>query len=307
MPMTTIRDKMAGFKKLSWAVSLYEPPIPPSEDNITNVLESPLVVICSWMGAQHKHLAKYTEGYKRLFPSANILIIQCSVLDAIFPASSLWHQLRIRRALEFIRMSYSRDTDNLQTKRPSLIIHAFSNGGSFTASLLLADFSSRKKEHCDALILDSCPGQGTYWRIARAFIIAAGAHRMQIVVKIVLSTIAYIGVFIGLALPNMLGVENTVSATRRSLNDVSLLDLGVPRLYIYSKTDQMVLWQDVYLHSEEARQKGYRCVRELVLSDTKHCAHILKDPERYWDTVLDITNEATINPLAENRGGISRL
>ncbi len=171
-----------------------------------------------------------------------------------------------------------------------VLVHAFSNGGALTSSLLLAHFAKTKLQKCDGLILDSCPSQGTYPRTVNGFIIAAGADKMPAILKLPLSAVAYVGVLIGLTiLPWAMGRDNTVIAAGRALNNVSLLPQNVPRLYIYSKSDKLVPWQDVVLHAEEARRNGISLSsNEVVLGSSGHCSHVLEAPGMYWSSVAGL-------------------
>ena len=84
-----------------------------------------------------------------------------------------------------------------------------------------------------------------------------------------------------------LGFGNAVSYARERLNDEVLLELKIPRLYIYSKVDKMVNWKDVQDHAEDARRKGYKRVSERVFDHSGHCAHLKEDENKYWKAVED--------------------
>ena len=50
--------------------SLYTPPQP---------VDGQLVIICTWLGAKGKHIAKYTSLYQRIAPGARILLVESNV------------------------------------------------------------------------------------------------------------------------------------------------------------------------------------------------------------------------------------
>lgn len=60
-----------------------------------------------------------------------------------------------------------------------------------------------------------------------------------------------------------------------------------PRLYIYSKKDELVPWQEVEKHIETAKTSGFN-VRSEVYEDSAHVAHMRLDPKRYWASVQDL-------------------
>lgn len=67
--------------------------------------------------------------------------------------------------------------------------------------------------------------------------------------------------------------------------DGQLWDRTVPRLYLYSKSDEVVGWQDVRDHAEEARKAGYEAVREEVFETAPHVGLPREDFGRYWGIV----------------------
>ena len=69
-----------------------------------------------------------------------------------------------------------------------------------------------------------------------------------------------------------------------SLNDSSLFPAPTTRLYLYSKGDDLVLWQDVESHAAVAKQKGYD-VRTELFDGSQHVGHVMLDRDRYWNTV----------------------
>ena len=74
---------------------------------------------------------------------------------------------------------------------------------------------------------------------------------------------------------------------RRDLNDPSLFSKAAPRLYIYSKTDQMVDYKDVQSHAAEAKGKGWS-VRTDMFEGSKHVGHLMVDGDRYWEDVKSV-------------------
>ncbi|KAJ7223481.1 hypothetical protein GGX14DRAFT_323855, partial [Mycena pura] len=57
-----------------------------------------------------------------------------------------------------------------------------------------------------------------------------------------------------------------------------------PRLYIYSREDQMVEATSVEKHVAEAREQGLSVEVEVFQGST-HVAHSRKDPVRYWSVI----------------------
>lgn len=59
---------------------------------------------------------------------------------------------------------------------------------------------------------------------------------------------------------------------------------STPRLYIYSKTDELVSWKEVRGHVEAAEAAGLN-VKNEEFHGTSHVQHVRADPVRYWSIV----------------------
>lgn len=84
-----------------------------------------------------------------------------------------------------------------------------------------------------------------------------------------------------MTITHLFRIEDTVSQLRRQLNDPALVPTSVRRLYLYSKADEMVRWEDVGGHVEEARGRGYERVQEVRFEGAAHCALMLEGGGRY--------------------------
>jgi pimeloyl-ACP methyl ester carboxylesterase len=156
-----------------------------------------------------------------------------------------------------------------------------------TSSLLLSHLAKLNVRICSGLILDSCPGEGAYLKTVRGFIIASGANKMTPLPRLFFQAAAYLGVWIGRSvIPCMMGTSNAIVLAARGLNDGLLLETNVPRLYLYSRLDELVPLEEVASHVKDAKERGYLDVQECLFEDTRHCAHLKGDPEKYWSSVL---------------------
>lgn len=86
----------------------------------------------------------------------------------------------------------------------------------------------------------------------------------------------------------------------RTLNDENeaFLKAHIPRTYIHSEKDTMILSRDVIAHAETARiklaEKGAEgdIVRVEEFVDTVHVQHMSSDPARYWQIVSSTWDKA---------------
>lgn len=263
-----------GFKKLSDSVSVYRPQTPRDR-------HAPLIVLCTWAEASLKHISKYIQVYRQLHPGATIVLVQTTFSNSGLRWSAQSQHSRLQPAREVILEHLDND---LSAER--MLVQAFSNGGALTAGLLLEGlYQDSTAVFGGSLILDSCPGKAAYLETCHAFIVSGSLHKLPAVLSYAASAVVYAMLFPLLAVPNALGIENAIARSGRLMNTTSLVSPKTPRLYLYSKTDDMVRWEDVRDHAAEARQRGFEDVRDICWERGGHCAHIMDNGVEYWDAV----------------------
>lgn len=238
------------------------------------------------MSAHRKHISKYTQQYLQTFPAAEILILESTVSDVL--NTSLSHVFSSRAQHLHDRLATAREVLLYHLTSPDLpqrriIMHAFSNGGAVSALNLITTLPACHRQNAfNAVILDSCPGEGTYQRSVHAFSLSLPKHPLaQIIgVPLIHLMICMFGLFFIL-----FNAEHVMAKIRRQLNDSTFFDVRVPRLYVYSDADELVLGEDVASHAEDARGKGFVRVQEVRFEDSRHCAHALAHGEEYWGAV----------------------
>jgi hypothetical protein len=232
------------------------------------------------MNAAEKHIAKYTAGYTRLFPHASILLVQCSL--AGFFTSKAKQEVLLKPAYDTILSHISDDS-----KTGPVILHAFSHGGGTIANHITAFLKERvsaQKVIFNKVILDCLPGIPTIEGAVRAVSFSLPRNPIlrflgQCMFRIWLTTYSFFVYFLRRR-------EDKVNRLRRRLNDPQRFDVNAPRLYLYSKADELVEHWAVAEHAEDARKKGYR-VREEVSVNAAHCGIVRDEPERYWKAVQE--------------------
>lgn len=276
---------LSDFSKLSDGI-YYRPSSATAKDrNGTNENNVSLVIICSWMGASPRHIQKYTLAYRRLYPHASILVVQSTLTDMLLRPSSS-QQSRINPARDVL-LAEQQDDNKTGGK---ILLHVFSNGGVNTAcQLATAIVASTKPSQStaagpifNAIVLDSCPGLSSHGRTIKA---VSASLPPSPVMQILCLMLVRIYLIIVAILTRFFRFENKIMWSRRALNDETLFALAVPRLYIYSSEDEMILWKDVQDHAEEAKQAGYEQVFALPFDKGRHCAHVMEDGQRYWGAV----------------------
>ena len=354
---------MAGFVPAGPRTSLYTPASPSLGE---------LVIICTWLGAASKHIAKYVDLYKRVAPGARILLIEsnvpilvssyarqrrhlhnavAAVLDTLTesgfhgPRSRLEvHEKKMmkQKAKETGSSNTPESTDATSISRPEsppssqpsrkrpgpkVVLQAFSNGGTNTATQLLITLQQRtsKPLPLHGIILDSAPAKGTYAKSYNAMVLslpgkdpasrALGALAVHFLLVLLYTWIAC-------------GNENPADLMRRTLLDegaiagnggcgggdvggqggsggdgesvnagTTVRDKERPSLcYVYSKSDSMVEWTDISDHAAAARHlyrqgqgtDGAVAVKEVRFGDSAHCAHFSRYEAEYGRAVEEM-------------------
>ena len=150
-----------------------------------------------------------------------------------------------------------------------------------------------------AIVLDSSPGKGSLRQKISAFQAAAKSQFKKITVAIIISLIwlvAQIRLF-------LFGTKTSQDIVQESLLHPSLLpwmDQRTPRLYIFSKGDELIPWKHVQAHTERAKAKGID-VRTEIYETSGHVLHSRADPERYWGSISKLWKYA-LESAAEQRG-----
>lgn len=238
-----------------------------------------LIIVLPWTGAHGKHVAKYTDMYHVLFPSAHILCITTSTKD-ICLRSSKKKQRMLQPAVERI-LSHVDAHDG----HANILVHAFSEGGSNKAVELAEAYqkTTGTRLPASALCLDSTPGHPHYRRLCNAI------KKSLPPIPILNCT----GLFIGSALLGGIWIlyrcfkgyeNNVISRTRGRLQDANYWDPTAPRCYFYSKGDELIAWQDIREHMGEALRSGAP-VLDVSFEDSGHCKHAAVHPDRYWGAV----------------------
>lgn len=235
-----------------------------------------LIFLAGWMDASPRNLAKYTAGYERLYPSARIIAITTTSIDAAFlPHSS--NLKRIQPALDILCTLPSES---------KVLVHFFSVGGAWTTCLVAKEYHAKtgRPLPVTGMVLDSTPGRVKYAYTIRAFAVALPKQP-------ILNALTNIGIrimfFLYVFAYWVSGKPDLIARTRADLNNKAYFAMDAKRLYVYSEADDKVAWEFVEEHIEEARGLGYTVEGDRWL-DSTHCGHLLVDAERYWRCVTGL-------------------
>ncbi|KAF2461648.1 hypothetical protein BDY21DRAFT_332800 [Lineolata rhizophorae] len=269
-------NPLAAFQRLNDSVYLYDP------STATAPASADLVILCSWMDAAPKHIAKYVEGYVRLRPRARILLIRNEMPDMLVRSTSTARK-QLAPALDVVRGAARPDAG------AHVVLHLFSNGGARRATHLAAWFREAEGAALpiDAMLLDSSPGKPSYRRSLNA--LSVGLPKSP-VLWLLGRVVAQFFLLAFRAVHFLTRRPIMITEAREQLLDKSLFNPKAPRCYLYSKADDMVGWEDVEEHVREAEERGF-AVQTVCFEKSPHAGHIMEDPEKYWAAVQDVLPE----------------
>ncbi|KAJ5091304.1 hypothetical protein NUU61_006174 [Penicillium alfredii] len=276
-------------------IYLYEPQ--DTEDAPLGTTQAPaLVILCTWLGgATPRRINKYVSQYRQIYPGSSLLLITTNFPDlSIRPFGML--RARLKPACQAITRILARPSNG--TLRRTLL-HMFSHGGC-NVGLQMAEAMKEEADHgvayfssLQGIIFDCCPGDDTLQRAYGAALLSMPQTTMgQLLGKMLYPTLVVVTRL------QHAGILYGVRDLRAQLNE-STFGAHPRRLYIYSKEDVTVSWEDVKAHLEDARSRGY-LADQVVFEHGSHCGLIMEDGSRYWTAVQKFWNGEDINDLVAN-------
>ncbi|KAG2043818.1 hypothetical protein BDR03DRAFT_816542, partial [Suillus americanus] len=143
-----------------------------------------------------------------------------------------------------------------------------------------------------ALILDSCPAAGDLKSIK---LVVTTVIQNPIARRIVLA-IAHTMYSVRFGLSLLFGKQMIMLENLRidmwNPRILPWMGLHTPRLYLFSRKDKLVSWQEVTQHAETAKEHGMD-VRCELFEESAHLAHVRVEPERYWSSIQGSWDVAT--------------
>jgi hypothetical protein len=233
-------------------------------------------------------VAKYIDGYRLLFPHTRFVLIFSPILKTLYQTL----EARSRNMVPVIEAVYPETLKNPDTQtKPDerVLLHVMSNTGGINCAATMNAYTKHTKgaifSH-DMLVCDSTPGSTDFLpnvgRWSRAM--ALGAARWFPWPFAVTQTLA--AVFLGClhGFGWLIGATSAAEFSKLAVNDARFSDEGAKRLYLYSKEDDIILWEDIEKHAADARQKGFSVTAELF-EGTPHVGHMRAHPEQYWAAI----------------------
>jgi hypothetical protein len=250
-------------------------------ESMLNLQDPELILLFTWTGAKPHHIAKYTSGYTKLFPSSPIMVITTSIKDLLYRTSAK-KQRSLIPAIVTILSSHL-DSD--------FLVHSFSEGGAHKSVQFAKAFlkTTGRRLPVSALCLDSAPGNVQYTKMARACRkTVKGNPTVGVVTSLLALTVfaSYWTAYPVISDDDREHSKRLFTKSRRELNNPGLWDVRAPRCYLFSNTDQIANPESVVKHARSTEKLGTE-VFLIQFDNTDHCSHI-KSPanaDRYWAAV----------------------
>lgn len=284
----------AGFKRLTEQIYLQEAPpsaTPNSPSDPTTIL------LYGWGDARPKHLAKYVDGYRSLFPAAKLVVVLCPLLRCLYQTL----EQRSKAMTPVISACFGGSLDSADRKSVEasgnnrILVQVMSNtGGMYFAATLNAyrqRFNGEVFPH-HMLVVDSTPGSTSFLQNAgpwsRAMAIGASWVPLPFIFTQALACL-FLAALHGFGW--LVGASSAAAYSVAAVNNEELCEKSARRLYLYSKEDDIIYWEDVEKHAAQARQRGYQVDMDMF-EGTPHVGHMRQHPEQYWGAIRKTWTEA---------------
>ncbi|KAJ3558576.1 hypothetical protein NM688_g842 [Phlebia brevispora] len=256
--------------------------------------QSPSVIILfAWFNANISQAKKYIAPLKAVYPTATVILV---TLDLSWAYSEARREETVEPVAEILERA--RDAESNAGFR-GILLHILSNGGGMQLIMLSKVMARRFRASCVqpvscpiALVLDSVPDDNDRRSLVSAF---TEQVRNPVLRHSSIPFLHLLCSYIHFSHNGHVQLE-----VYRLLHSSDILpgfvcrgtrNSAIPRLYVYSKIDQVIPATSVERHIQEARMLGIP-VRTEPFEDTPHVMHAKADPGRYWRAVVELWKDA---------------
>ncbi|KAH8901200.1 hypothetical protein GQ53DRAFT_590306, partial [Thozetella sp. PMI_491] len=280
-----------GFTSVSEKIHILEPALDNASRGTENSIESPeTIVLCTWGGGKVKHINKYIDGYRALFPASRLILVESSMFETMFCTVEKHTQSMLPLLDGLFPPRCGKE--GCYSKRT--LIHVMSNSGgvSFVSSIIAyqnrqAQGNQQPFPHT-LLICDSTPGALTISEVVTraSMALAISTPQWVPVPTTVMHGLWAFVLFVTFSVSGLVlgGREIGWKYEDGIHNPKFTSPTETTRLYLYSKADKLVLWEDIEKSIAVAKEMAYNCLVERF-EKSAHVSHASEDPERYWGAI----------------------
>lgn len=237
-----------------------------------------------------KHVSKYADGFHALYPSTRIIVAISKTLQA----SNQPLNERVSAMMPIIDTVFPTPTgDGGTSPKERVLMHAMSNtGGIFIAAAMVAYQQRHGNDTTlphELLVCDSTPGglifSSQVGRWSRAM--AVGTAKMFPWPFIVTQALWWVFLWGNYLLEKVRGSEPSGVWANRIMNEEAVTSRDSCRLYLYSKEDEIIWFEDLEENVAGVKRLGYRSVETEVFEGSPHVGHMRLHPEQYWSRIKE--------------------
>lgn len=292
MPSLKKGPAIPGFTALSDQVFVRNPEASdePAPDGHPDV-----VMVYGWGDGLPKHVAKYAEGFRVIYPRAKQILVLSPISKAMFNDLGQRSQLMMPVVKELFP-----EGPDAEGVPKTILAHTMSNTGAVNYAATANAFKELYKAPFphQLLSMDSTPGSTTLsWsnlvRWSRAMALGtAGFFPWPFSVT---QSIWAFFLLINGTYEGLIGRESAGGWSRRAANDDAYEAKGARKLYMYSKEDDLIGWEDIEEHVAETRKLGWQADVE-VFEGSGHVGHMRMHGEQYWKAITESWKRAVAAP-----------
>ncbi|KAK8050775.1 hypothetical protein PG994_012505 [Apiospora phragmitis] len=303
----TNNSPFPGFTKISDQIYIHHPDRDDDNaaTNVDHVEPHPdKVIIYGWGDGHPRNVSKYIEGYRALFPRAIII----AVLATTFKAAYQPLHERTEGMMPVIDAAFSEK----QKQPPRVLLHAMSNAGGINMASTLNAHLARHGTPLPhrVMVMDSSPGGVVFHqqvgRWSRAMAIGMRRSLPRWVPHAMLQAVFYVFLWVNRLWEFILRRHHAGAWSREAVNRHEMVPVPAlavkdnkiadeyhrsRRLYLYSKEDDIIGWEDVEEHAEYASKLGYHADTE-VFEGSGHVDHMRHHPQKYWESIAKTWRKA---------------
>lgn len=244
-----------------------------------------VVMVYGWGDGLPKHVAKYTDGFRVLFPRAKQIICLSPIAKAMFSE----HQQRSESMMPIIKAIFPEGSE--KQGKLKILAHTMSNTGAVNYASMLNIYQQTHNAPFphDLLIMDSTPGSTDFTRdnlVRWSRAMALGTANWFPWPFAVTQSIWAVSLCINWAIGKVKGTESAGAWSRKNSNNTEHATKDARRLYMYSKEDDLIGWEDIVSHAAESRRLGWEADVE-AFEGSGHVGHMRKHTDQYWKAILD--------------------
>lgn len=248
-----------------------------------------IVAIYGWGDCLPQHVAKYADGYRALFPCAKQIIVLSPIAKAMFTSRTQrrGHMTPVVNYL-FGSVDPARGAGVAQSGS-KILIHAMSNTGAINFAATLDAYLDRFKRAMPhtLFVMDSTPGGTSLtWanlkRWSRAM--ALGTARWFPWPFVATQSIWAFFLLLNNLYLWLRRRQHAGAWSRIAANQEAFATKSARRLYMYSKDDDLIGYEDIEEHASDSEKLGY-AVDTKELCGSGHVGHMRMHPKEYWAAI----------------------